>query len=121
MTIAIFVALKDPSRSALLMIYELWSYFSPAIVASVVLLPIFIYDILKLSHRVAGPLERLNVEMEKLANGKDVATLRFRDGDYWPELAERFNELANKVQAERRSRSLQHEESEDRAATAIPC
>ncbi len=74
MTIAIFVALKDPSRSALLMIYELWSYFSPAIVASVVLLPIFIYDILKLSHRIAGPLERLNVEMEKLANGKDVAT-----------------------------------------------
>ncbi len=28
--------------------------------------------------------------------------LRFRDGDYWPELAERFNELANKVQAERK-------------------
>lgn len=121
MTMAIFIAFRDPSRSALLLFYELWSYFSPAIVASVILLPIFIYDILKLSHRIAGPLERLNAEMNKLAEGESVTPLKFRDGDYWSELAEKFNKLAAQVQAERKRNHCQLTESEDPAATALSC
>ena len=120
MTMAIFIAVKDPSRSALLLVYELWTYFSPAIVASVVVLPLFIYDILKLSHKIAGPLERLSTEMTKLSEGQKVETLRFRHGDYWPELAEKFNELASQVQSEREQRSGT-ESSEDQSATALPC
>lgn len=121
MTMAIFIALSDPSRSAILLIYELWTYFSPAFVASVVLLPLFIYDILKLSHKIAGPLERLSAEMTKLADGESVKPLRFRDGDYWPELAEKFNELAAKVQAERKSNPCCELDSEDQSAPALPC
>ena len=118
---AIFIALSDPSRSALLLIYELWGYFSPAIVASVVVLPLFIFDILKLSHKIAGPLERLSAEMQKLADGESVEPLRFRDGDYWPELAEKFNELAEKVQSERESYGYCEDASEDQSAPALPC
>jgi hypothetical protein len=121
MTMAIFIALSDPSRSALLLIYELWGYFSPAIVASVVVLPLFIFDILKLSHKIAGPLERLSAEMQKLADGESVEPLRFRDGDYWPELAEKFNELAEKVQSERKSCGYCEDTSEDQSAPALPC
>ena len=120
MTMAIFISVKDPSRSALLLIYELWIYFSPAFVASVVVLPLFIYDILKQSHKIAGPLERLSSEMTKLAEGQTVDTLRFRQGDYWPELAEKFNELASQIQAERDQRSSAGS-SEDQSATALPC
>ena len=119
MTMAIFISLRDPSRSALLLIYELWTYFSPAIVASVFVLPLFIYDILKLSHKIAGPLERLSTEMTKLTDGQKVDTLRFRTGDYWPELAEKFNELAAKVQSEREQRS-RTDSTEDQSAPALP-
>lgn len=121
MTMAIFIALRDPSRSALLLIYELWGYFSPAIVASVVVLPLFIFDTLKISHKIAGPLERLSVEMTRLADGEDVEPLRFRDGDYWPELAEKFNELAEQVKLERESASCRKAEVESQSAPTLPC
>ena len=50
---------------------------------------------LKISHRVAGPLFRLHGEMLRTARGGEVKHLKFRDGDYFGELAEAYNERAN--------------------------
>jgi nitrogen fixation/metabolism regulation signal transduction histidine kinase len=44
-----------------------------------------------LSHRVAGPLYRMNRYLEENTGKVNPGELRFRKGDYFPELAENFN------------------------------
>lgn len=51
------------------------------------------------SHKIAGPLYRIRLEFSKMAN-KDAPALhkiQFRDGDYFPEVAEAFNDLVEKL------------------------
>lgn len=73
--------------------------YTPCIWATVVLAPIFLWDLVRLTHRFAGPMVRLRREMHNLANGRQVAPLHFRDRDFWKELATDFNRIAERVQA----------------------
>ena len=119
LAVVIVTALRHPSHSALLLVYELWNHFSPAILASAVLLPVFIYDTLRATNRVVGPLHRLQVEMQALASGSEARPLQFRDGDYWQELAEQFNDLAAQVQKERKLALLSQSISENHAESVL--
>ncbi len=119
LVVVIFTALKDPSRSALPLIYELWNHYAPAILASFVLLPVFALDLLKGSNKIAGPLHRLRNEMIKLQNGEQIRPLHFRDGDFWPELAEQFNELASQIQREREAMSSEHSGADSTCANPV--
>lgn len=44
------------------------------------------------SHKIAGPLYKLNLYLKKIANNESIDRIRFRKGDYFPELADSFNE-----------------------------
>jgi methyl-accepting chemotaxis protein len=46
---------------------------------------------LLLSHRISGPLYRLKQHMLAIARGDKVERLKFRDGDFFQDLAETFN------------------------------
>ena len=116
LTVVIVTAVRDRSELAIKLVFKSFVYFSPAIIASVILLPLFIYDILKQSNRVAGPIVRLRNEMKKLANGENVKELRFRDGDHWKELAEDFNTLRAQVIKDRQMLK----ETADAGAVAEP-
>jgi hypothetical protein len=56
-------------------------------------LPIIFYDLLKFSHRVAGPLYRCRKVMQEMAGGKSVSEFKPRKHDLMPELFEAFNHL----------------------------
>jgi hypothetical protein len=105
LVVVIFTSLRDPSQVAIALLFKSFVYFAPAIIASVILLPLFVYDILKSSNRVAGPIFRLRNEIRTLASGEDIKELRFRDGDHWFELAEDFNVLAKQLIEARRDGS----------------
>ncbi|MCM2323333.1 MAG: hypothetical protein NDJ90_08740 [Oligoflexia bacterium] len=45
-----------------------------------------------LSHRVAGPLYRFRRHMMKMKDAEFVGPIHFRKNDYFPELAQTFNE-----------------------------
>ena len=60
---------------------ELWALYGSAAVASLLLLPAVIFDLLRLSNRFAGPMFRLRRSMYDLAQGKPVAAVRFRQSD----------------------------------------
>ena len=62
------------------------------------LLPLAIYDMLRASNRIAGPVYRLKRELGRLADGKPVSEIAFRPGDYWQDVAEEFNRLAARIQ-----------------------
>jgi hypothetical protein len=80
-------------------INKMWHFYGPALVASFVLLPLVIVDIVRLSNRFVGPLVRLRGAMRALANGEDVKPIKFREGDFWREFADEFNALIDRVQS----------------------
>ncbi len=65
----------------------------PLLYASIILLPYFIYDLIKFSNRVAGPLYRLQKTMREMADGKPVQEFKPRKGDLMPEFFDDFNAL----------------------------
>jgi hypothetical protein len=61
------------------------------------LLPAFLWDTMRVSHRFAGPVLRLRRMMRELAAGEDPGELRFRDGDFWMELGDYFNDIRSRL------------------------
>jgi hypothetical protein len=97
---------------------DLWFDYGPAMIASLVLLPLVIIDVLRVSNRFAGPLLRLRRSMRALARGEEVGPIEFRGGDFWREFAEEFNAVAIRMQEERTPPPPQPEQDEQQAAVA---
>jgi methyl-accepting chemotaxis protein len=55
---------------------------------------------LLLSHRVAGPLYRLDKHMTEVAEGKTTRDLNFRDKDFFQELVESYNAQLKLIRGE---------------------
>tara|TARA_B100000886_G_C20098570_1_gene356886 strand:+ start:98 stop:529 length:432 start_codon:yes stop_codon:yes gene_type:complete len=50
-----------------------------------------------ISHKVAGPMYRFNNHLNDIADGnKEPGEIKFRDGDFFPEIAESFNRTIKK-------------------------
>jgi len=82
----------------------------PLVSVMLVLLPVFVYDTMKLSNRFAGPMYRLRISIAELARGKPTRPVRFRDGDFWLRAANEFNELRDRVESlEARNQTLEQE------------
>ena len=74
---------------------------TPVAIASLLLLPLMIREMLAANHRITGPIRRLRGEIQKLRDGQALRTLRLRDGDHWNELANDFNALVDQIHTER--------------------
>lgn len=77
------------AKMATRMLLNLW----PPLVATGLVLPFVIWDVLRFSNRFSGPAYRLTVSLRDLADGKPVRPVKFRDGDHWMELADEFNRV----------------------------
>ena len=73
---------------------ELWAHLRLSLVAAALVLPLLLIDIVKLSHRWVGPIFRLRTSLQALSRGEPVTPIRFREGDYWQELAGDFNVIS---------------------------
>lgn len=73
--------------------------FAPAAAGSLILLPIVLIDVLRVSNRFTGPMFRLRRLMGDLARGEDVPHLAFRTGDYWHDFADDFNAVADRLKS----------------------
>ena len=89
--------LNGPARFSWMTIDQLWFNYGPAFIASLLMLPLVLWDILKMTNRFAGPVLRLRRELKKLGNGEHVNPLFFREGDYWRDVAADFNRLVVRV------------------------
>lgn len=52
---------------------------------------------LLLSHRIAGPIHRMREHLEDIAANGRVRELNFRQGDYFPEMAESINKALHRL------------------------
>jgi len=57
-----------------------------------------------LSHRIAGPLYRLERHLDAFAAGTETGDVRFRRGDFYQPLAETCNKVLAELRASRASR-----------------
>jgi len=92
--------LTGPARMFYRHLDDMWFHFGPALVASLILLPIVVIDIIRLSNRFAGPMVRMRRAMQNLAKGERVPPLQFRDNDFWKDFAQDFNTLLARVERE---------------------
>ncbi|MDX1946843.1 MAG: hypothetical protein SFU86_15685 [Pirellulaceae bacterium] len=90
------VASGPPRRSAEVA-HELYLRYAPALVASLLVLPLVMIDVVRLSNRFVGPIVRLRGALRRMGAGEQVAPIKFRDGDFWHELADSFNLAARRL------------------------
>ena len=105
--------LTGPARVFATHLDDMWFFYGPAMIASFLLLPMVIVDIIRLSNRFAGPMVRMRHAMRELARGEHVAKIHFREGDFWHDFAEEFNEMADAVQAKTSQPTHQFEPDEE--------
>ena len=105
--------LSGPIRPFRAHFAELWAHFAPAFVASLLLVPLVIFDVVRMSNRFAGPMLRLRRSMRDLAAGLPVEPLRFRRDDFWREFADEFNAVAAQVQRRKPETGPNPEEHEE--------
>jgi len=106
----------SPSGLSIAAICSNLAYLVPAIVVSLLLLPILIYDMLKETNQIAGPIHRLRQGIHRLEAGEEIAEIKLRQNDHWGELATDFNRLAKQIQKERRQSSKSETTPNDRQA-----
>jgi len=87
--------LEPAAKEFLVLHHRIW----PAVV--IVVIGMFAYTIL-VSHRIAGPVYRINIVLRKLIGGEIPDTVAFRKGDYFQETAELLQSLAKRLAEERR-------------------
>jgi hypothetical protein len=87
----------EPAAAEFLVLHKrLW----PAALLS--LAGIFLYAI-SFSHRIAGPLYRINTILRALIEDRDPPAVNFRDDDYFQPTAALLKELSEKMRASRRT------------------
>ena len=77
-------------------------------------------DCLRLSNRFAGPMVRLRVAMQGLANGEPVKPVKLRDGDFWCEFAADFNRVLAR-EADRTDAAASSAEDTRDSGVSAPC
>jgi signal transduction histidine kinase len=75
------------------------------VVLALALLPVFLYDTIKMSHRFAGPIYRLRKSLKTLAEGNSVEEISFRGKDFWADLSKDFNKVAKRLNQQTSSES----------------
>jgi hypothetical protein len=113
--------LTGPARMFYTHFDDMWFFYGPALIASFLLLPLLVVDVIRVSNRFAGPMLRLRRSMRQLARGEPVEPIRFRDGDYWHDFADAFNTLAARIQGETDPLpQAQPDEQEEPVGTGTP-
>lgn len=79
---------------------DMWYIHGPALIVVLLLLPLVIIDLVRLSNRFVGPMLRLRRSMRDLARGEYVEPIVFRRGDFWAEFAKEFNGVIARVNAQ---------------------
>lgn len=96
--LALELFLGDPELSLAGHLEVLWGKYAFFVILMVFILPTFVYDSMKLSNRFVGPVMRLRESIRNLAQGEKVGELKFRENDFWRELSDDFNVVAQHMQ-----------------------
>lgn len=89
--------LGDPEKSLVQHVDAAWRQYALLAFVLVALLPAFLLDTIKMSNRFVGPVMRLRRALRQVADGEQVDSLKFRDNDFWGEIATDFNRVTEQL------------------------
>lgn len=89
----ILQVLSNPFRPLAAHVRDMWWTHGPFLLVLLFLLPVFVVDSIKLSHRFAGPIYSLRRAIRDIVQGKPPRKLKFRRYDFWQDLAEDYNAM----------------------------
>ncbi len=81
------------TKHAQVLFGQIWPWLPTAIL----ILPLSIYDIVRMSNLFAGPVFRLRKHFAALRNDIACAPLTFREDDYWRDLAAPINDMQAEI------------------------
>ena len=82
-----------PPRPFSVIIQDSLVQTAPAFFGSIVLLPIVLIDVLKVSSRFVGPIQQVRNVLRKAAAGEPTPPLALRKDDFWQDLALYANQV----------------------------
>lgn len=95
--------LTNPFRPLEAHLQEMWWTHGPFLLVMFFMLPVFIVDTIKLSHRFAGPIYRLRNVIRSMADGEPYKPVSFREKDFWQGLADDFNQMIERISGKERA------------------
>jgi nitrogen fixation/metabolism regulation signal transduction histidine kinase len=93
----ILQVLSNPFRPLANHAQDMWWTHGPFLLVMAFLLPVFVVDTIKLSHRFAGPVYALRKAIREIAQGDKPRRLKFRKRDFWHDLADDYNAMLEKL------------------------
>ena len=109
--------LYNPFQSNAERLQQLWWTYGPFLLVLLFLLPVFVLDTIRFSHRFVGPIYRLRRTIHNSTlQGGVPPVLKFRDSNFWQGLAEDFNQMVDRIS----NRSSVTQESTDRLEPVEP-
>ncbi len=85
--------MADPGLSPTVRFAQAKGDFLLVAILMFALLPVFILDTIRFSNRFVGPIARFRQGLKDLTQKKNVR-LKFRQGDFWQEMAAEFNAVS---------------------------
>lgn len=93
--------------------------FYPVIFCAALILPVFMIDFVRMTHRIAGPLVRFRTVLGELMAGKRVKSFELRKGDLLTEFEEDFNRFLGYYNTRLESPECGIERMSDEQADAV--
>lgn len=76
-----------------------WQQAAPVIIAMVVMMPFMIWDLMRLTNRIAGPLFRFEALLKEFIQTGKLKPAALRDGDFLTNFQRQFNEFTETLHA----------------------
>jgi hypothetical protein len=108
-TTLVLQVLSNPFRPVGDQLRDLWWTHGPFLLVMLFLLPVFVLDSIKVSHRFAGPIFSLQRSMREVANGQPPKKLKFRQDDFWRDLADDYNAMVAQLRSPQSQRESREE------------
>ena len=67
--------------------------YYPMVFCFLLLVPLFVWDVIRFTHRVVGPIVRFRKLMRDITNGQPVRLVQLRAGDQLMEMQDDFNAM----------------------------
>jgi hypothetical protein len=90
-------AIADQSVSAAPMTF--WQQVVPVVVCMLIMMPFMVWDLIKLTNRIAGPLFHVGTLLNDFSKTGQLKTAALRDGDLLTDYQEQFNDFVAALHA----------------------
>lgn len=76
-----------------------WQQAAPVLICMLVMTPFMVWDLMRLTNRIAGPLFRFECLMKEFVKSGTLQHAKLRDGDLLIDFQQQFNEFAEALHA----------------------